>query len=209
MRRMLFAAVALLSLAPGAARAEAENFRKLEWQVVAPWEVAWIGNDKKVNHCILARGGFDAAPTKDDPRLMIVADRDNVILRVRAAPYRFTAARRIAVSLVTADGAALSPLAAVAGPDLVDIKLDNQRALLDRFAASGHMELRAEDMTVRLRLDRMGEALEAYDRCMRDIGAPAKGFSGAEIDEIAELIGAGRANCNEDGRTGVLTCEKD
>jgi hypothetical protein len=44
---------------------------------------------------------------------------------------------------------------------------------------------------------------------MTDVGAPAKGFSAAEIDEIAELIGAGRANCNEDGGTGVLTCETD
>jgi hypothetical protein len=209
MRRLLLATLAAMSLAPSFARAEEESFRKLEWQVVAPWEVAWIGNDKKVNHCILARGDFDAAPTKDDPRMMIVADRDNVILRVRAAPYRFTAARRIAVTLATADGAAQSPLAAVAGPDLVDIKLDNERALLDRFASSGQLELRAEETVVRLRLDRMAEALKSYDACMNDIGAPAKGFSAGEIDEIAELIGAGRANCNEDRRTGVLTCERD
>lgn len=209
MRRMLFAAFALLSLAPAAAKAEEETFRKLEWEVISPWEIAWIGNDKKVNHCILARGDFDAAPTKDDPRMMIVADRDNVILRVRAAPYRFTAARRIAVTLATADGASQSPLAAVAGPDLVDIKLDNERALLDRFAASGQLELRAEETVVRLRLDRMAEALKPYDTCMNDIGAPAKGFSAAEIDEIAHVIGAGRANCNENRRARIVTCERD
>lgn len=207
MRRLLVACVALLSFAP--AQSEAESFRKLEWEVISPWEVAWIGNDQKVNHCILVRGDFDAAPQKDDPRLMIVADRDNVILRVRATAYRFEAARRIAVTVVTADGAAQTPLAAVAGPDLVDIKLDNERALLDRFAASGQLDVRAEGTAVRLRLDRMGEALKPYDACMNDIGAPAKGFSAAEIDEMAELTGAGRVDCKEDRRAGVLTCQRD
>ena len=55
----------------------------------------------------------------------------------------------------------------------------------------------------------MAEALKPYDACMSDIGAPAKGFSAAEIDEMAKLIGAGRATCDKDGGAGVLTCERD
>ncbi|HEX6103649.1 MAG TPA: hypothetical protein VF031_11430, partial [Alphaproteobacteria bacterium] len=182
-----------------------------EWQVVSPWEVAWIGNDKKVNHCMLQRGELLMAdPKPGAPSFVIVADREHTILRVRATDYRFTGKRMLAVTLVTADGAERTPLGAAAtGPDLVDMELGKDRALLDRLAESGHVEVRLKGGTVRLPLDRLSEALAPYDRCMADIGKPAKGFSDAEIDALARQIAKGRAKCSENKRTRIVTCDVD
>ncbi len=222
MRLILLAALALVAVAaPADAKAKTqpqakaqpqaeEGFRRLEWQVVAPWQVSWIGNDKKVNHCMLQHGTLMADPKPGAPSFVIVADREHVILRVRSTDYRFTAKQMLSVRLVTADGTERPALAAAAtGPDLVDVEIDKDRALLGRLAESAHMDVRFDDTTVRLRLERLGEVLEPYDRCMADIGKPAKGFSDAEIDGLARQIANGRAKCSENRRTRVVTCDVD
>ena len=110
-----------------------QPFRKLNYSRIAGWEVAWIGNDEKVNHCALTRGTTSADLKPGEPKFVIIVDNAWMIARVRDASYKFTEKKALAVTAITAEGVESTPLAATGGPDLADIRFsaERRRGLVD------------------------------------------------------------------------------
>ena len=81
-----------------------QPFRKLEYSRIGPWEVAAIGNDEKVNHCALARGTASPDPKQGEPKFLLLVDKETMILRLRAAEYKFTEKKALAVTAITRGG---------------------------------------------------------------------------------------------------------
>ena len=187
--------------------APAQPFRKLEFSRIGGWEVAAIGNDEKVNHCALTRGTSSAELKPGEPKFTMIADTKWLILRVRAADYRFSEKKALAVTAITADGIESKPLAATGGPDLADIRFGADVKERDALLATKHLDIRMEDSTVRLSFAGLEAAKPAFDQCMANIGSPAKGWSSSEIDELVSQVKRGRAKCSENKRTRTVTCD--
>jgi len=191
-----------------------QPFRKLEYSRVGPWEVAAIGNDEKVNHCALTRGTSSAELNPGEPKFLMIVDRAWMILRVRDASYKFTQKKALSVTVTTAEGAQSRPLAATGGPDLADIRFSAEPRELDALLATEHLDVRTDDSTsgastVRLSFAGLTEAKADFDRCMANIGSPAKPWSSAEVDQLIGQIKRGKAKCAENRRTRVTTCDVD
>lgn len=189
--------------------AEAQSFRTLASATVAPWQVMWIGNDEKVNHCVLSRGTRAADPVAGEPKFVFLADRQWIILRVRAAEYAFTEKKALSVTLVTAEGGERRPLAATGGPDLADIQFGKDRAAIASLLASPYLDVRTDEATVRLALDGLAAVMPAYDECMANIGKPAKAWTDKELDQLIKAVKTGKARCVEDKQQRRTVCDVD
>jgi hypothetical protein len=212
----LFAAPALaLALSVAAQSAtptspqQPQPFRKLEFSRIGPWEVAAIGNDEKVNHCALTRGTSGAELKPGEPKFTMIVDTKWLILRVRAAEYRFSEKKALSVTAVSAEGVESKPFAATGGPDLADIRFGAEPKERDALLATKHLDIRMEDSTVRLSFAGLEAAKPAFDQCMANIGTPAKGWSSAEIDQLVSQVKCGKAKCTENKRTRVTMCDVD
>lgn len=214
--RLLAAPVFALALSvaaqcatPGNAPAQPQPFRKLEFSRIRGWEVAAIGNDEKVNHCALTRGTSSAELKPGEPKFTMIVDTKWLILRVRAADYKFTEKKALAVTAITADGTESKPLAATGGPDLADIRFGVDIKERDGLLATKHLDIRMEDSTVRLSFAGLDAVRPAFDQCMANIGSPAKGWSSSEIDQLVSQVKRGQAKCTENKRTRVTMCDVD
>lgn len=207
MRRTLMPA--LIALAASSvfvhAAAPAQPLRKLEFSRIGAWEVAAIGNDEKVNHCALTRGTSSAELKPGEPKFLMIVDATWMILRVRAAEYKFTEKKALAVTAITAEGTESQPMAATAGPDLVDIRFSAERKDMDPLLATKHLDVRTEEGTVRLSFAGLGAARGDFDQCLANIGKPAKGWSAQEIDRLASQAKRGKAKCT--ARDNVTLCD--
>lgn len=184
-----------------------QPFRKLEYSRGGPWEVAAIGNDAKVNHCALTRGTASAEPKQSEPKFTMVVDKEFLILRLRAAEYKFTETKALAVTAITAEGAESRPLAATAGPDLADIRFSGEPKERDTLLATKYLDIRTEDATVRLSFAGLDEVQPAFKQCLANIGSPATGWSDAEFDQILKSVKRGKAKCA--AKKNVTTCDVD
>jgi len=189
--------------------APSQPFRKLEYSRIGPWEVAAIGNDQMVNHCALTRGTSSAELKPGEPKFLMIVDRTWMILRVRDASYKFTEKKGLPVTVTTAEGVESKPLAATGGPDLADIRLSAEPKDIDALLATKHLDVRTEDSTVRLSFAGLAEAKADFDKCMANIGSPAKGWSSAEVDQLIKQVKRRKAKCTENKRTRVTTCDAD
>ena len=210
---LALSATAALAASPGAPRpanapAAAQPFRTLASTTVEPWQVAWIGNDEKVNHCALLRGTGASDPLPGEPKFLFVADREWVILRVRAVEYQFTDKKPLSLTLTTAIGER-QPLATTGGPDLADIRFGKDRADMAALLASPHLDVRMDGVTVRLPLDGLAAAMPAYNDCMAHIGKPAKGWTDRDVDQLIKAVKSGKARCVEDARQHRTVCDLD
>ncbi len=185
----------------------AQPFRKLEFSRTGPWEVAAIGNDEKVNHCALTRGTSSAELKPGEPKFLMIVDTKWMILRLRAAEYQFTEKKALAVTAITAEGVESNPLAATGGPDLADIRFSAERKDVDALLATKHLDIRIEDATVRLSFAGLAAAKADFDKCLANIGAPPKGWSSGEIDQLIKQVQRGKAKCAT--RNSVMVCDAD
>ena len=186
-----------------------QPFRKLEYSRIGPWEIAAIGNDEKVNHCALTRGTSSAELKPGEPKFLMIVDRTWMILRVRDASFRFTEKKGLPVTITTAEGVESRPLAATGGPDLADIRLSAEPKDIDALLANKYLDVRAGDSNVRLSFAGLAAAKADFDQCMANIGTPAKGWSGTEVDQLINQVKRGKAKCSENKRTRVTTCDVD
>ncbi len=200
-------ALALTVAAQGATPAQPQPFRKLEFSRIGPWEVAAIGNDEKVNHCALTRGTSSAELKPGEPKFTMIVDNTWMILRVRAADYRFSEKKGLAVTVTTAEGAESKPPAATGGPDLADIRFAPEER--DALLKSKYLDIRLGESTVRLSFAGLDAAKPDFDQCMANIGSPTKGWSSAEIDQLASQIKRGKAKCVTNKRTNTTMCDVD
>jgi hypothetical protein len=197
---------------PSAPPAQQQPFRKLNYSRIAGWEVAWIGNDEKVNHCALTRGTSSADLKPGEPKFLMIVDNTWMILRVRDAGYKFTERKQLAVTTITAEGVESRPAAATGGPDLADIRFSAEPKAREALLATGHLDIRMEgagDAPVRLMFSGLAEAKAEFDQCIANIGTPAKGFSESELDQLISQVKRGKARCTENKRTRVTTCDVD
>jgi hypothetical protein len=195
---------------PSAPQAQQQQpFRKLNYSRIGPWEVAWIGNDEKVNHCALTRGTSSADLRPGEPKFLMIVDNSWMILRVRDAGYKFTEKKPLAVTAITAEGVESKPLAATGGPDLADIRFSAEPKERDALLATRHLDIRMDDAAVRLSFSGLAEAKAEFDQCMANIGTPAQGFSDQEFDQLVKQVKRGKAKCSENKRTRVTTCDVD
>ena len=193
---------------PAAAPAQPQQpFRKLNHSRIGPWEVAWIGNDQKVNHCALTRGTSSADLKPGEPKFLMIVDNTWMILRVRDAGYKFTEKKQLAVTAITAEGVQSQPPAATGGPDLADIRFSAEPKERDALLATKHLDIRVDDSAVRLSFSGLAEAKAEFDQCMANIGTPAQGFSKDEFDELIRQVKRGTAKCSANDRTRVTTCD--
>jgi hypothetical protein len=184
-----------------------QPFRKLEYSRIGPWEVAAIGNDEKVNHCALARGTASPDPKAGEPKFLMLVDKETMILRLRAAEYKFAEKKALAVTAITAEGVESKPLAATAGPDLADIRFSAEPKERDALLATRHLDIRTDDATVRLSFEGLDEVQSTFKQCLANIGSPARGWSDAEFDQILKLVKRGKAKCAT--KKNVTTCDVD
>ena len=184
-----------------------QPFRKLEYSRIGPWEVSAIGNDAKVNHCALARGTASPDPKAGEPKFLLLVDKETMILRLRAAEYKFTEKKALAVTVTTAEGLESKPLAATGGPDLADIRFSAEPKERDALLATRHLDIRTEDATVRLAFDGLDEAQSTFRQCLANIGSPAKGWSDAEFKQILNAVKRGKAKCAT--KNNVTMCDVD
>src|SRR5262249_11619821 len=115
----------------------------------------------------------------------------------------------VSVTLVTAEGGEWRPLAATGGPDLADIQFGKDRAAIASLLASPYLDVRTEEATVRLALDGLAAVMPAYDECMANIGKPAKGWTGKEVDQLIKAVKTGKARCVEDKQQRRTVCDVD
>jgi len=80
----------------------------------------------------------------------------------------------LAVTVTTAEGTESKPLAATGGSDLANIRFGTQTEL-NPLLATKHLDVRVEDITVRLSLEGLSEIRAELDQCTANIGSPAKG----------------------------------
>jgi len=165
-----------------------QPFRKLEYSRIGPWEVAAIGNDEKVNHCALARGTASPDPKQGEPKFLLLVDKETMILRLRAAEYKFTGKKALAVTAITAEGVESKPLAATGGPDLADVRFSAEPTERDALLSTKHLDIRTGDATVRLSFEGLDEAQPAFKQCLANIGSPAKGWSDAEFEHHLVVV---------------------
>lgn len=198
-------ASAVAQTATPASAPAAQPFRQLASRTIAPWQVEWVGNDEKVNHCIVARGTKSDKPTAGEPKFMFVADNGIAILRLRAATFQFTEKKALKVTLVSPDGTERTPLAATAGPDLADMRLEPSE--MNALLAGAYVDATVDGMTVRLSLAGAKEIVPAYRECMADIGKPAKGWTDGEIDQLVKSVKNGKAKCTTNKRTNTTMCD--
>ena len=191
---------------PAPAR-EPQPFRKLEYSRIGPWEVAAIGNDEKVNHCALARGTASPDPKQGEPKFLLLVDKETMILRLRAAEYKFTGKKARAVTAITAEGVESKPLAATGGPDLADVRFSAEPTERDALLSTKYLDIRTGDATVRLSFEGLDEVQPAFKQCLANIGSPPKGWSDAEFEQILEQVKRGKTKCAT--RKNVTTCDVD
>jgi hypothetical protein len=197
---------------PSAPAAQQQQpFRKLNHSRIGPWEVAWIGNDEKVNHCALTRGTSSADLKPGEPKFVMIVDKAWMIVRVRDASYKFTERKSLALTATTAEGVESKPAAATGGPDLADIRFSAEPKERDALLASKHLDIRMDggDTPGRLMFSGLAEAKGELDQCMANIGTPATGFSDKEFDQLISQVKRGKAKCTENKRTRVTTCDVD
>jgi hypothetical protein len=195
---------------PSAPAAQQQQpFRKLNHSRIGPWEVAWIGNDQKVNHCALTRGTSSADLKPGEPKFLMIVDNTWMILRVQDASFKFTEKKALPVSVITAEGVESKPEAATSGPDRADIRFSAEAKVRNALLATGHLDIRMDDGTVRLAFSGLDAAKAEFDQCMANIGTPAKGFSKNELDQLIQQVERGKAKCTENKRTRVTTCDVD
>jgi len=164
------AAIAITTAITSAAAQSGSPVRKLTAAPAGHWAVIRVG-EQKVSHCLMGLRSDAATPQPGQPQFMISADNQFAILRVRAAEWRFTESRDIAVTLATGDGRERQP-AAVHGADLIDIAFDIAPGQIAELAASSHLEIRTEGTAVRLPLGGLAEVLPAYRDCLANVGKP-------------------------------------
>ena len=168
-----FAAIAATVAASEVAAQSGAPVRKLGLAPAGAWTVVRAG-EQKISHCAMGLRSDAANPQPGKPQLMISADHQFVLLRVRAAEWSFSGARDIAVTLATPDGAERQPAAAVRGNDMIDIALGVEPERIAELAASPHLDIRTEDATVRLPLNGLVDVLPAYRDCLARIGQPVR-----------------------------------
>ncbi len=176
MIRTALITVAAIAATVAATEVAAQSGAPVRTITVAPagtW-IAVRGGEREVSHCIIGLRSDAPDPAPGKPQFMIAADRDLVLLRVRAAEWSFPGARDIAVTLTKADGAEQVPAAAARGKDMIDIALGTDAQKVTELAAQAHLDIRTEGTTVRLTLDGIAEVLPAYRACVAGIGAPIK-----------------------------------
>jgi hypothetical protein len=161
-----FAAIAAASQALARPAAPVRSLGAPGTFVVAP-----VG-DRTVSHCVMGLRSDAAAPSPGQPQFMLSADRQFAILHVRAAEWRFSSSRDIAVTLTAGNGDEQKPRAFVRGADLIDIAITGEPERLSQLAAAGHLEIQAEGTTVRLPLSGLADILPAYRNCLASIGTP-------------------------------------
>jgi hypothetical protein len=186
-----------------------QPFRKLNHSRIGPWEVAWIGNDQKVNHCALTRGTSSADLKPGEPKFLMIVDETWMILRVRDASFKFAEKKQLAVTATTAEGIESRPPAATGGPDLADIRFSAEPKERDALLATRHLDIRMDETTTRLSFSGLAAAKAEFDQCMANIGTPAQGFSKDELDEVIRQVKRGTAKCTENKRTRVTSCDVD
>ncbi len=147
----LLATVLVASAAPAfsqsatpASAPAAQPFRKLEFSRIGGWEIAAIGNDEKVNHCILTRGTSSADPKPGEPKFAFAVDQTWAILQLRTADFKYTEKKGLPVTVTTAEGSESKPLAATGGPDLANIRFATPTEL-NPVLATKHLDVRVED----------------------------------------------------------------
>jgi hypothetical protein len=175
MIRTVLLAVAAITATVAATEVAAQSgtpVRKLD--IPSGTWIAVRGGEQHVSHCIIGPRSEVSNPQPGKPQFMIAADRELVLLRVRAADWSFSGARDIVVTLVTGDGAEFKPAAAVRGRDLIDIDLGTDARKVMEFAAQTYVETRTEGTIVRLSLNGVAEVLPAYRACVASIGNPIK-----------------------------------
>ena len=211
----LLATVLVASAAPAfsqpatpASAPAAQPFRKLEYSRIGGWEIAAIGNDEKVNHCILTRGTSSADPKPGEPKFAFAVDQTWAILQLRTADFKYTEKKGLPVTVTTADGSESQPLAATGGPDLANIRFATPTEL-NPLLATKHLDVRVEDSTVRLSFAGLAEVRAEFDQCMANIGSPAKGWSKDEFEQILKQVKRGTAKCTTNKRTNVTMCDTD
>ena len=175
------AAIAATMIATEAAAQSASPVRRLSVTSEGRWAVVRAG-EVTISHCMIGIRSDAASPQKGLPQFMISADAEFAVLRVRAAEWSFSAARDIAVTLVTADGAERQPAAAVHGKDLIDIAFGRAPDHMAELAASSHLEIRTEGTAVRLPLGGLATALPAFRDCLASLGQPLALASHQRVD---------------------------
>lgn len=165
------AAIAATVIATEAAAQAGSPVRRLSVTPEGSWAVARAG-EVTVSHCMIGIRSDAANPQPGRPQFMISADREFAVLRVRAAEWSFASARDIAVTLVTADGAERTPVAAVHGRDVIDIAFGPASERMAELAGMSHLEIRTEGTVVRLPLAGLATALPAFRDCLASIGGP-------------------------------------
>jgi hypothetical protein len=208
---MLRAAAAVLTLliaTPALAQAAQpkapQPLRALSSFASSGWQVVFVGNDERVNHCALERES--SGPKPGQPKFMFQIDQKWAILTVRAAEYKFTEKKPLTVTLVGSDGGERQPKAATGGPDRADIAFGNDAAELTSLAGLSHLDVRMDGSTVRLPMDGLSTALPALADCMANIGKPAQGWSSDEVDHLVNAVKNGKATCRED-KSGRMICD--
>ena len=94
-----------------------------------------------------------------------------MILRLRAAEYKFTEKKALAVTAITAEGVESKPLAATGGPDLADIRFSAEPKERDALLATRHLDIRTEEATVRLSFEGLDEVQSTFKQCLANIGS--------------------------------------
>lgn len=209
---ILSAAVLVAATAPAVAQTTtpasapaAQPLRQLASRTIAPWQVEWVGNDEKVNHCVVTRGTKSDKPTADAPKFTFVVDNGIAILRLRAEPFQFTEKKGLKATLTSPDGTERTPMAATSGPDRADMKLEPKD--MEPLFAGAYVDATVEGMTVRLSFAGVNEIVPAWRECMAGIGKPAKGWTNGEIDQLVKQVKNGKAKCTTNKRTNVTMCD--
>jgi len=191
-RPALIALAAIVIAAPVVAeRPKSEPMRKSPWHSLAvfkldPWQLAFVGNDTQVNHCALSRSSVGSDPQPGEPKLTIMSDGRWTILEIRAAEFRSSDRKAIPLTLATAAGLEVQPHAVTGGADIVHVAIPANVKLVDNLSRSSHLDIRTEDVTVRVPLNGLQQMMAPLARCMKNIGKPAEKFSPADVAELVD-----------------------
>jgi len=201
MRRLalfgLLATVLVASAAPAFAQSAtpasapaAQAFRKLEYSRSGGWEIAAIGNDEKVNHCMLTRGTSSADPKPGAPKFAFASTKPG---RSCSFARRTSNTPRRRASRDRDDGGRHREQAA--GCDRrSDLAISaSARRRSSTRCSHQHLDVRVEDITVRSRLRSQRDQGRA--RSMHgEYRQPGEGWSKGEFERILKQVKRGTAS---------------
>jgi hypothetical protein len=190
---------------PASAPAQPQPFRTLSSHTVSPWQLAWIGNDEKVNHCALIRSTKSDRPTKAEPKFVFLEDKEWSVLRLSAVHFHFPERRGLEVTIKTATGPEMPFMSSSAGPALADIRIEPRD--MPALLASPYLDVTVEGITIRLAMSGVSEVMGSYKECLDGIGKPAKKMGDAEFNELLKAVESGKAKCTTNKRTNTTMCD--